>query len=182
MRSKGKIDAFKTSAEYEELLSSTLTHADLQMEHIKDVVTTYFRYVMLWEGKVLLRHIQDKAEYELTPVGGIAKLQSSCEAACRMGHGWIHAASIRLSMSNCNNRSTPCLSGIAIHCLPLSTCRIFYLHRSLARWQGVLGIRESGRFKSTWLQKSSSLIKRIGPYISAIVPPIKRIPSRSCRR
>lgn len=47
MRSRGKIDAFKTSAEYEELLSSTLTHADLQMEHIKDVVVTYFCYVIL---------------------------------------------------------------------------------------------------------------------------------------
>ncbi|KAG1779332.1 hypothetical protein EV702DRAFT_96525 [Suillus placidus] len=59
-----QINAFKTSAEYKELLSSTLVHVDLRMERIKDVVEKYFRYVTLshrWEEKEpRLNDIQDK--------------------------------------------------------------------------------------------------------------------------
>ncbi|KAG2346036.1 HET-domain-containing protein [Suillus weaverae] len=86
------IDAFKTSTEYKELLSSTLVHVDLRMERIQDVVETYFRYVMLshrWEGKEPLLHdIQGKVVYDLDPVGGIAKLQSFCATARDMGYRW----------------------------------------------------------------------------------------------
>ncbi|KAG2361244.1 hypothetical protein BDR07DRAFT_1486122 [Suillus spraguei] len=54
-----QISAFKMSAEYKELLSSTMKHAGLRTEHIKDVVLVeiYFRYVMLshrWELHELL--------------------------------------------------------------------------------------------------------------------------------
>ncbi|KAG2338566.1 WD40 repeat-like protein [Suillus weaverae] len=87
-----QIDAFKRSTEYKELLSSILVHVDLRMERIKDVVETYFRYVMLshrWGGKEpLLHNIQGKVVYDLDPVGGIAKLQSFCATARDMGYRW----------------------------------------------------------------------------------------------
>jgi hypothetical protein len=73
-----QINTFRVSAEYKEYLSSTIKHADLQLERIKDVVAMYFRYVMLshrWEGtEPSLRGIQGKVVYNLDPVSGIPKL------------------------------------------------------------------------------------------------------------
>ncbi|KAG2337073.1 hypothetical protein BDR05DRAFT_970587 [Suillus weaverae] len=95
-----QIDAFKTSTEYREILSSTLVHVDIRMERIKDVVETYFRCVTLshrWEGKEPLLHdIQDKDVDELNPVGGIVKLQSFCKTARAAGYrwGWIDTCCI----------------------------------------------------------------------------------------
>ncbi|KAG1847709.1 hypothetical protein F4604DRAFT_1907669 [Suillus subluteus] len=87
-----QINAFRTSAEYKELLSSTMKHADLQMERIQDVVAMYFRYVMLshrWEGTELSLHdIRGKEVYELNLVGGIQKLQSFCTTARDKGYRW----------------------------------------------------------------------------------------------
>ncbi|KAG2751073.1 hypothetical protein P692DRAFT_20406999 [Suillus brevipes Sb2] len=84
--------AFKSSTEYKELLSSTLKRAELRTDVIQNVVTTYFRCVMLshrWEVKELLLHdIQDKIVYELNPVGGIVKLQSFCRTTRGAGHRW----------------------------------------------------------------------------------------------
>ncbi|KAG2337057.1 hypothetical protein BDR05DRAFT_1063445 [Suillus weaverae] len=97
---EGQINAFKTSTEYKELLSSTLVHADLRMERIQDVVATYFRCVTLshrWEGKEPLLHdIQDKVVHELNPVGGIVKLQSFCKTVRAAGYrwGWIDTCCI----------------------------------------------------------------------------------------
>ena len=87
-----QIHIFKTSATYKELLSSTIKHADLRMEHIDDVVTTYFRCVMLshrWgENEPRLHDIQDKAVYELDAAGGFMKLQSFCKVARDIGFRW----------------------------------------------------------------------------------------------
>ncbi|KAG1854595.1 hypothetical protein F4604DRAFT_1932654 [Suillus subluteus] len=87
-----QIDAFKTSTEYKELLSSTLVHVDLPMQRIQDVVAMYFRYVMLshrWEGKEpMLQDIRGNVVYDLDPVGGITKLQSFCGTARDMGYRW----------------------------------------------------------------------------------------------
>jgi hypothetical protein len=87
-----QINAFRMSAEYKELLSSTMGHSDLQVERIRDAVAMYFRYVMLshrWEGKESLLHdIQGKVVYDLDPVGGIPKLQSFCKTARDMGYRW----------------------------------------------------------------------------------------------
>ncbi|KAG2346471.1 hypothetical protein BDR05DRAFT_959376, partial [Suillus weaverae] len=97
---EGQIDAFKTSTEYKELLSSTLVHVDLRMERIKDVVETYFCCVTLshrWEGKEPLLHdIQDKVVDDLNPVRGIMKLQSFCKTARAAGYrwGWIDTCCI----------------------------------------------------------------------------------------
>jgi hypothetical protein len=80
------------SPEYKELLSSTTKHSDLRTERIKDVVTTYFRCVLLshrWEEtEALLHHIQDKVVYELNEIGGIVKLQSFCKIARNAGYRW----------------------------------------------------------------------------------------------
>ncbi|KAG1793190.1 uncharacterized protein HD556DRAFT_1527681 [Suillus plorans] len=87
-----QIYAFKTSAEYKELLASTTKHSDLQMDRIKKVVAAYFRCVLLshrWEEtEVLLHDIQDTDVRELKQLGGIAKLQSFCKVACDAGHRW----------------------------------------------------------------------------------------------
>ncbi|KAG1780745.1 hypothetical protein EV702DRAFT_1042967 [Suillus placidus] len=97
---EAQINAFKTSTEYKELLSSTLVHADLRMERIQDVVATYFRCVTLshrWEGRESLLHdIQDKVINELNPVGGIVKLQSFCKTVRAAGYrwGWIDTCCI----------------------------------------------------------------------------------------
>ncbi|OAX31885.1 hypothetical protein K503DRAFT_727529 [Rhizopogon vinicolor AM-OR11-026] len=84
--------AFKRSTEYAELLSFTTKLEDPQMERIKEVVVMYFRYAMLshrWEGEEpQLHYIQDKVVYELSPVGGIAKLQSFCKVARDAGYRW----------------------------------------------------------------------------------------------
>lgn len=100
--------AFETSMEYNRLLSSILEHADLPtggmpnvvLEHMQNVVLTYFRCVMLshrWEEKEPLLHdIQGKVVDELNPVGGIAKLQSFCKTVRDAGYcwGWIDTCCI----------------------------------------------------------------------------------------
>ncbi|KAG2140532.1 uncharacterized protein EDB93DRAFT_1297267 [Suillus bovinus] len=89
---EAQINAFRMSAEYKELLSSTMNHPDPPMKRIQDVVAMYFRYVMLshrWEGtEPLLYDIQGKVIYESDSVGGIAKLQSFCKIARDKGYHW----------------------------------------------------------------------------------------------
>ncbi|KAG2142890.1 uncharacterized protein EDB93DRAFT_598081 [Suillus bovinus] len=89
---KAQIGIFKSSIEYMELLSSTITHRDIQAKRIEEVVISCFQYVMLshrWEGKEpLLQDIQGKVVYELDPVGGIKKLQSFCKTARDLGYRW----------------------------------------------------------------------------------------------
>ncbi|KAG1793170.1 uncharacterized protein HD556DRAFT_524563 [Suillus plorans] len=87
-----QINAFKTSAEYNELISFSTKDSNLRAERIKDVVATYFRCVLLshrWEEtEVLLHDIQDKDVRELNGLGGIAKLQSFCVVARNSGYRW----------------------------------------------------------------------------------------------
>ncbi|KAG0693793.1 hypothetical protein DFH29DRAFT_1073143 [Suillus ampliporus] len=97
---EAQINAFRTSIEYKELLSSIMMHADLRKDHVQDVVVTYFRCVMLshrWEEmEPLLHDVQDKVVDELSPVGGIVKLQSFCKTARDAGYrwGWIDTCCI----------------------------------------------------------------------------------------
>ncbi|KAG0699367.1 hypothetical protein DFH29DRAFT_1081318 [Suillus ampliporus] len=89
----GQINTFKMTAEYKELLSFTVTkHGDLRMERIKEVVTLYFRCVLLshrWEEtESLLHDIQDKVVYELDALGSNVKLQSFCKVARDAGYFW----------------------------------------------------------------------------------------------
>jgi hypothetical protein len=86
------MDAFKMSTEYKELMSSSIKHADLRAERIKQVVAMYFSCAMLshrWEeNELLLQDIQDKIVYKLNPVGGIMKVQSFCQTARDAGYRW----------------------------------------------------------------------------------------------
>ncbi|KAG2363744.1 hypothetical protein BDR07DRAFT_888500 [Suillus spraguei] len=87
-----QIEAFKTSAEYKELLSLITKRAGLHMEPIREVVVKYFGYVMLshrWEGQEpQLDDIQGKSVYELSSVGNVRKLQRFCKTARDAGYRW----------------------------------------------------------------------------------------------
>ncbi|KAG2364291.1 hypothetical protein BDR07DRAFT_1402050 [Suillus spraguei] len=97
-----QISTFKASIQYRELVSSTITH--IQMKRIKDVVMTYFQYVMLshrWEGKEpLLQDIQGNVVYELDPVGGIKNLQSFCKTARDLGYRWAWSDTCCIDKNN----------------------------------------------------------------------------------
>ncbi|KAG1787143.1 uncharacterized protein HD556DRAFT_1449071 [Suillus plorans] len=101
---EAQINAFKTSVEYKELVSSTITHTDFRMKHINETVAMYFRYAMLshrWEGKeTLLQDIQDKVLYELNPIGSMVKLQSFCKIASRAGYRWAWSDTCCIDKSN----------------------------------------------------------------------------------
>src|SRR6267154_1098734 len=99
------INTFKTSAEYKELLLSTMVHEDLRMERIQGAVLMYFRFVMLshrWEAKEpLLVDIQDKDVYDLDPAAtGIAKLQSLCKTAGNAGYQWTWSDTCCIDQNN----------------------------------------------------------------------------------
>ncbi|KAG2338323.1 hypothetical protein BDR05DRAFT_705075 [Suillus weaverae] len=87
-----QINAFKMSPEYNELISFPTKDSNLRTQRIQDVVTTYFRCVLLshrWaETEVLLHDIQDKVVYELNGLDGIMKLQSFCKIAHDYGYCW----------------------------------------------------------------------------------------------
>ncbi|KAG1827643.1 hypothetical protein DFJ58DRAFT_880423 [Suillus subalutaceus] len=111
---EAQIRTFKSSIEYKELVSSTITHSDFRTKRIKEVVMTYFQYAMLshrWEGKEpLLQDIQGKVVYKLDPVGGITKLQSFCKTARDLGYRWAWSDTCCIDKSNnveLQNRSTP---------------------------------------------------------------------------
>ena len=88
-----QIALFEKSGEYNQLLSSaSAMDAPAQLTHIREVVSTYFRYVTLshrW-GKFepLLRDIDGRVIYDLRPTDGISKLQSFCQECCRYGYLW----------------------------------------------------------------------------------------------
>ncbi|KAG0700213.1 hypothetical protein DFH29DRAFT_1056384 [Suillus ampliporus] len=102
---EAQISAFKMSTEYNGLLLSlTMKHPDIRMEHITEVVATYFRCVMLshrWEGKEpLLQDIQDKIVYKLNSLGGIVKLRTFCEIARDAGYRWAWSDTCCIDKSN----------------------------------------------------------------------------------
>ncbi|KAG2339395.1 hypothetical protein BDR05DRAFT_967930, partial [Suillus weaverae] len=103
---EAQISAFKTSIEYKKLLSSTITHPDLHMKYIEEVVMTYLQYAMLshrWEGKEpLLQDIQGKGVYdsELDPVVGMMKLRSFCKTARDAGYNWAWSDTCCIDKSN----------------------------------------------------------------------------------
>ena len=88
-----QIAQFEKSGEYNQLLSSaSATDAPAQATDIREVVSTYFRYVTLshrW-GKFepLLHNIDGRVIYDLDPTDGISKLQSFCLACGQHGYLW----------------------------------------------------------------------------------------------
>ncbi|KAG1747253.1 uncharacterized protein EDB91DRAFT_1345292 [Suillus paluster] len=101
---EAQIGAFETRTEYKELLVSTMKHPNLGMEHMTEVVATYFRCTMLshrWEGtEPLLHDVKDKDIYELNPAGGLAKLQSLCEIARKAEYHWAWMDSCCIDQTN----------------------------------------------------------------------------------
>ncbi|KAG1761434.1 hypothetical protein EDD22DRAFT_804504 [Suillus occidentalis] len=91
---EAQISTFKTSTEYKELLSSTITRSDFHTKRIEEVVRRNLQYAMLshrWEGKEpLLQDIQGKSVYDsdLNSVGGMMKLRSFCKTARNARYNW----------------------------------------------------------------------------------------------
>ena len=83
---------FESSQEYQKLLSSAASYPPQCNAHIRDTVSTYFRYVTLshrWEiDEPLLRHIQGRAIYDIEPTDGLMKLQWFCVTAYEHGYLW----------------------------------------------------------------------------------------------
>jgi hypothetical protein len=101
---EAQISAFKTSTEYNGLLSSIMAYPDLPLDRIKDTVAMYFRYVMLshrWgENEPLLHDIQDKVVYKLKGAGGLTKLQSFCKLVRHLGYHWAWVDTCCIDQSN----------------------------------------------------------------------------------
>lgn len=101
---QARIAIFKEDREYGELLSSIMKYSDRRMERVEEVVGNYFRCVMLshrWEEKEPLLHdIQENAVYKLSPVGGIAKLQSFCKIARDAGYRWAWSDTCCIDKNN----------------------------------------------------------------------------------
>ncbi|KAG1786336.1 uncharacterized protein HD556DRAFT_1449839 [Suillus plorans] len=120
----------------------------------QDVVSTYFRYVMLshrWEvTEPSLHDIQNKVVYDLDPIGGIAKLQSFCRTARDKGYCWAWIDTCCIDQTNNVEVQQSVNSMFLVS--PLSTTIIYLsdvpLRRSLAL-AAALGIREDGQFKNS---------------------------------
>ena len=84
---------FKNSQEYEQLVSSMST-LDMFMptDRIREVVSTYFRYVSLshrWgNSEPLLRDIEKQLIYDSDPPDSLLKLSFFCLASYRCGYMW----------------------------------------------------------------------------------------------
>ncbi|KAG0696961.1 heterokaryon incompatibility protein-domain-containing protein [Suillus ampliporus] len=101
---EAQIKTFMESTEYKEILSSSMTHAPLQTELIREAVAKYFGWVMLshrWEGKEPSLHdVQNKVVYELDPVGTVAKLQKFCEVVRDAGYRWAWSDTCCIDQTN----------------------------------------------------------------------------------
>ncbi|KAG1888599.1 hypothetical protein F4604DRAFT_2024111 [Suillus subluteus] len=131
-----------SNGRYKELLASVINNADLQLECIQDMVAKYFHWVMLshrWgEKEPLLHDIQDKVVYELESVDSITKLQSFCEVSRDAGFLWAWMDTCCIDQKN-NVEIQKSVNSMFV---------------CLARLPGVLGIREDGQSKNSWLLKS----------------------------
>jgi hypothetical protein len=103
---EAQISAFKMSTVYKELLSSTITHPDLDTKRIEEVLRRNLQYAMLshrWEGREpLLQDIQGKSVYdsELDSVGGMTKLRSFCKTAHNAGYSWAWSDTCCIDKTN----------------------------------------------------------------------------------
>ncbi|KAG0708301.1 WD40-repeat-containing domain protein [Suillus ampliporus] len=84
---RAQINAFMESTEYNELLSSSVTHAPLQTELIEGI-------------EPLLHDMQDKVVYEVKAVGSMGKLQSFCQVARDAGHHWAWCDTCCMDQNN----------------------------------------------------------------------------------
>ncbi|KAG0693363.1 hypothetical protein DFH29DRAFT_1039696 [Suillus ampliporus] len=156
-----QICAFKTSTEYAELLLSTMKHPDLQMEHIAEMVATYFHCAMLshrWEGREpLLHNIQGKVVYKLKVAGGLMKLQNFCKVACDAGYHWAWVDLCCIDQNNNVKLSTS-----------LNSMFAWYHHSALMAvyLSDVLPLSKSGALgKSTWNTRGWTILEFLAPKV-----------------
>ena len=88
-----QVSHFENSHEFSQLILSASTSGNSPTAtHIRETVSTYFRYVTLshrWgDSEPLLRNIEGRVIYDLDPTDGFSKLQSFCLASCRHGYLW----------------------------------------------------------------------------------------------
>ncbi|KAH7905601.1 hypothetical protein BJ138DRAFT_1094993 [Hygrophoropsis aurantiaca] len=99
-----RINAFKRTPDFKELISSMTTDATFDHERIAEVVKKYFRNVMLshrWEGKEpLLREIRNESVYDLKSVDPAAKLRRFCRAAHDAGYKWAWSETCCIDRTN----------------------------------------------------------------------------------
>ncbi|KAG2126790.1 uncharacterized protein EDB93DRAFT_1341093 [Suillus bovinus] len=154
-----RISAFKMSTEYKEIVSSTITHGDLHMKHIEEVVKRYFQYAMLshrWEGKEpLLQDIEGISAYdsELDPIGGMTKLRSSAKLLAMRSNNVELQESVN-SMFVWYHHSA--LTIVYLSDVPL--------RQSLAHWHKVLGTRRMDGSRIHRFQSHSLLSERLDLY------------------
>ena len=84
---------FENSQEYKQLVSSPSTlDTPVQTTHVREVVSTYFRYATLshrWtNSEPLLRDIEKRLIYDLDSTDGLLKLSFFCLASCHHGYLW----------------------------------------------------------------------------------------------
>ena len=86
------ISDFEDSTQCKQLLASAANSDPLHNEHIREIVSAYFRYVNLshrWgSDEPLLRDVQGRVIYDMGFTDGITKLQSFCAVAGERGCMW----------------------------------------------------------------------------------------------
>ncbi|KAG0701976.1 hypothetical protein DFH29DRAFT_1069371 [Suillus ampliporus] len=89
---EARINIFKTSTEYKELLSFAMENPNMRMFRIEKVTMSYF-------GCVMLSH-RTRSLYELNAVGGILKLQTFCKIARDAGYHWAWSDTCCIDKNN----------------------------------------------------------------------------------
>ncbi|KAH7908863.1 hypothetical protein BJ138DRAFT_1115465 [Hygrophoropsis aurantiaca] len=99
-----RINTFKATPNFKELISSMTTDAKFDYRRITEVVKRYFQYAMLshrWEGKEpLLGDVQNKSVYDLESLYPVTKLQRFCEIARHAGYNWAWSDTCCIDKTN----------------------------------------------------------------------------------
>ncbi|KAI6033319.1 hypothetical protein EDC04DRAFT_2571723, partial [Pisolithus marmoratus] len=88
-----QLSHFVCGRQYNELLSSATSYNPARrIDRIRTAVAAHFQFVMFshrWgEGEPSLRDIQGHPIYDMSPRGGVKKLQRFCAAALKQGYLW----------------------------------------------------------------------------------------------
>ena len=100
-----QLSHIESSLEYTQLMSLTTPHGPQQIEHIRTVVSTYFRYVALshrWvNNEPSLRDVEGKVIFDLEPTDGNIKLQAFCATARNQGYMWAWSDTCCIGRDEC---------------------------------------------------------------------------------
>ncbi|KAH7906973.1 hypothetical protein BJ138DRAFT_1104700 [Hygrophoropsis aurantiaca] len=99
-----RINAFKATPDFKELISSMTTDTTFDHARISEVIKKYFRYAMLshrWEGtEPLLCDVRGKSVYDLEAVYPATKLQRFCQTARDAGYNWAWSDTCCIDKTN----------------------------------------------------------------------------------